>query len=105
MSDDPTAETETKPSPTDRPNEPATGSEPAGASDDTTDTVLSYLHWGGLLALGVLAVVAGAGLYTSLSAIIDLWVADYYQPFARAGFNFAVLCVAVAGMVALLRRV
>jgi Ni/Fe-hydrogenase subunit HybB-like protein len=69
------------------------------------ETVLAYLSWGGLVALGILAVVAGIGLYTSLSAVIDVWVADRFQPFARIGLNFAVLCVAIAGMVALLRRV
>ncbi|WP_178916540.1 hypothetical protein [Natronomonas gomsonensis] len=68
------------------------------------ETVLAYLSWGGLVALGILAVVAGIGLYTSLSAVIDVWVADRFQPFARIGLNFAVLCVSIAGMVALLRR-
>jgi Ni/Fe-hydrogenase subunit HybB-like protein len=73
--------------------------------DVDVETVLAYLSWGGLVALGILAVVAGIGLYTSLSAVIDVWVADRFQPFARIGLNFAVLCVAIAGMVALLRRV
>jgi hypothetical protein len=82
-------------------------SEDGGSSGPDVDAgaVLSYLQWGGLVALAILAVVAGVGLYTSLSAIIETWVADYYQPFARAAFNFAVLLVAVAGMFALLRRV
>lgn len=75
-----------------------------GRSRVDAEAVARYLRWGGLLALGVLAVVAAAGLYGSLSAIIDVWVADRYQPFARALFNFGVLCVAAAGIVVLLRR-
>jgi len=75
-----------------------------GRSRVDAEAVASYLRWGGLLALGVLAVVAAAGLYGSLSAVIDVWVADRYQPFARALFNFGVLCVAAAGIVVLLRR-
>jgi Ni/Fe-hydrogenase subunit HybB-like protein len=68
------------------------------------NTVLTYLIWGGVVALGILSVVAGIGLYTSLSAVIDVWITDRFQPFARIGLNFAVLCVALAGIVALARR-
>lgn len=68
------------------------------------ETVVTYGQWGAVLALGILAVVAAAGLYGSLSAIIDVWIADRYQPFARAIFNFGVLCVAAAGIVVLVRR-
>lgn len=82
-----------------------TAEEPPKGPDIDVETVLAYLSWGGLVALGILAVVAGIGLYTSLSAVIDVWIADRFQPFARIGLNFAVLCVAIAGMVALLRRV
>jgi hypothetical protein len=85
----------------------ATGSAPAAADGPDVDvaTVVTYLQWGGLVALAILAVVAGIGIYTSISAIIDVWVAEYYQPLARAAFNLAVLCVAVAGIFVLLRRV
>lgn len=69
------------------------------------DTVVTYLQWGGLVALALLALVAGVGIYTSIAAIIDVWVAGYYQPLARAVFNLAVLCVAVAGMFSLLGRI
>lgn len=68
------------------------------------DRVVDYVQWGGLLALALLAVIAGAGLYSSLSSIIDVWVARQYQPLARAAFNFAVLCVALAGIVGVLGR-
>ena len=69
-----------------------------------TGTVLGYLQWGVLVALGLLAVVAAVGLYTSLSSIIDVWVGDRFQPVARAVFNFAVLCVAGVGIGLMLRR-
>lgn len=81
--------------------------------DDRVDTVYgidserlaTYFRWGILFVLGVVILVAGSGLYSSLGAVIDVWVADRYQPFARAGLNFALLCAAVAGVVATLRRV
>jgi len=67
--------------------------------------VITYLLWGGVIALGVLAVVAAAGLYGSLTSIVDVWIGDRYQPFARAVLNFGVLCVAAAGIAVLVRRV
>ena len=75
-------------------NEPAIGGE----------TVVAYLGWGALVTFAILGVVAGAGLYGSLGAIIDVWVAPQYQPIASAGVNLAVLCVAGVGIVLALRR-
>jgi hypothetical protein len=69
-----------------------------------TERVGTALRWGVLFVLGIVILVAGAGLYSSLGSIIDIWIADRYQPFARAGVNFALLCGAVAGVVATLRR-
>ena len=66
-------------------------------------TLRSFLKLGAIVAFVLLAVVAGVGLYTSLGAVIDVWVGDRFQPVARAVFNFAVLCVAGVGVVALLR--
>jgi len=66
--------------------------------------VLSYLRYGTLAVAAVVALVAGAGLYASLGSIVDVWVADRYQPIARAGLNLVVLCVAVGGALAVLRR-
>ncbi|MFT4885015.1 MAG: hypothetical protein ACI8U4_002534 [Natronomonas sp.] len=82
----------------DRPNGQGRG------PDIDVDTAVGYLMWGALVGLGILAVVATAGLYGSLSAIIDVWVARRYQPFARSALNFAVLCVAAAGIVVIARR-
>jgi hypothetical protein len=83
---------------------PDTEDDSSRGPDIDVDAVVGYLMWGALVALGVLAAVATAGLYGSLSAIIDVWVASRYQPFARSALNFAVLCVAAAGIVAIARR-
>ena len=66
--------------------------------------VTTYLLWGAIAGLAVLAVVAAAGLYTSLSSLIDVWIGDRYRPLASAVLNFAVLCAAAAGIAVLLRR-
>ena len=68
------------------------------------ETVGTYLRWSGLAAFALLAVVAGVGLYTSIGAVIDVWIGDRFQPIASAVFNFAVLCIAAVGVVVLLRR-
>lgn len=84
------------------------GEEPTagGAGDPPVDvaTAVTYLLWGAVAALALLALVAVVGLYTSLSEVIAVWVAPRYRPPARAALNFAVLCASVAGVVALLRR-
>lgn len=87
--------------------ESGTGSDASSAgagSDFEVETVVAYLQWGTLAALLVLAFVAAVSIYTSLSTAIDLWVSQPYRPFVDAGFNLAVLCVSLAGVAALLRR-
>ncbi|MFQ3319624.1 MAG: Ni/Fe-hydrogenase subunit HybB-like protein [Natronomonas sp.] len=82
-------------------------SKPTAPSPDSAvdvETVVTYLKWGAVLGLSLLAAIAVVGLYTSLSSIIDIWVARRFQPFARAALNFGVLCAAVAGVFAVLRR-
>ena len=80
--------------------EPADGRAP----DIDAEGVRQYLRWGALVGFALLAVVAGVGLYTSIGAVIDVWIGDRFQPIASAVFNFAVLCVAAIGVVVLLRR-
>ncbi len=79
------------------------GEEQRGSRLDAAG-VTTYIRWGGLFALGLLVVVSTARLYGSLSAVVDIWVASRYQPFANAALNFGVLCAATAGIVVLLRR-
>jgi hypothetical protein len=88
--------------PDERSREPPEDSAPG--PDIDVDTVVTYLMWGALIGLGLLAAIATAGLYGSLSSIIDVWVARRYQPFARSALNFAVLCLAAAGIVVIARR-
>ena len=88
----------------DRDADDATGAPPERGSGLDAGRLSTYLLWGTIAALGVLAVVAAAGLYGSLSSIIDVWIGDRYQPFASAVLNFAVLCAAAAGIALGLRR-
>lgn len=70
-----------------------------------TERIVTSLQWVLLLVLLIVVLVAGAGFYSSLGAIIDVWVASEYQPIARAGVNLGILCAAVGGVVAILRRI
>lgn len=76
----------------------------ATGPDIEADVAVEYLLWGAVLVSGIFAIVAAAGLYSSLSATIDVWVVEQYQPPVRAAFNLVVLCLGVAGVVAALRR-
>lgn len=101
----PGGERQSEAEPDERQQQPEQGS---SDSDTTlgmdTERIGTAFRWGVLFVLGIVILVAGAGLYSSLGSIIDLWIADRYQPFARAGINFALLCGAVAGVVATLHR-
>ena len=87
----------------------STGEESGEPADERApnvgaEGVRQYLRWGALVGFALLAVVASVGLYTSIGAVIDVWIGDRFQPIARAVFNFAVLCVTAIGVAALLRR-
>jgi len=83
------------------PSRPSVGaSQPRGGDR----SIRTYLLWAALLTLGVMVVVATAGLYSSLSSVITVWIGDRYRPIARAVLNFGVLCVAAAGIAVILRR-
>ncbi len=88
----------------DRPEPPSGSGENPRALGLEKERIVTALQWGVLLGFGLLILVAGGGLYSSLGSIIDIWVADRYQPIARAGVNLAILCAAVGGVVATLRR-
>jgi len=64
----------------------------------------SYLVWGAVAVLFVFAVVAMAGLYSSVGRVIDIWIAPDYQPLFRAGFNLAVVLACATGLSVLVRR-
>jgi len=52
-----------------------------------------------LLATFVLvALFAALGFYSQVGRAIEIWVADAYQPIAKATVNLALLLIAVAGV-------
>ena len=91
--------------------EPATttgersGEEERSALDEfDTDRATRLLRWAGVVVLAVTAAVALAGFYNGVTGTIRVFVADPYQPAYRAGFNLALLLVALAGIGLLVRR-
>ncbi len=87
---------------------------PSEPTDDATTTTeesssnrpqaITALQWVGIAAFALFALLAGIGLYRSLGAIVSLWIADRYQPIANLLVNVAVLAVALAGLIAVLRQ-
>lgn len=71
---------------------------------DDPDDARRYLMWTAVALLALLAVVATFRVYTSASAAIARFVAYEYRALFQAAFNLAVLLLAVAGIVTLLRR-
>ena len=86
--------------------EPTTEATDDGPSlSDRSEKLPTYLVWGAVAVLFVLAVVATAGLYSSVGRVIDIWIAPDFQPLFRAAFNLAVVLACAAGLSVLLRRV
>lgn len=71
-----------------------------------TDELVSreYLLKGALIVLGVIAVAALFGFYSSMMAVINEWVARRFQPIFKAVFNLVVLLVAGIGISLILRK-
>ncbi len=82
--------------------------EPTQTDDATSqfgsDQLRTIVQWTGILFAGLFVLIGGIGIYRSLGSIIDIWVASQYQPFARLLTNLAVVSIAGAGLVVLLRR-
>ena len=82
----------------------------AGASESSTGilddprTVRRYLMWTAVALLAILAIVATFRIYTSVSTAIARFVTYEYRALFQAAFNLAVLLLAVAGIISLLRR-
>lgn len=68
------------------------------------DAVARYLQWGALVGFVILGIIAATGLYTSAGRVIEVWVAQRYQPVVRTVFNASLLLVAAAGASAVLSR-
>lgn len=79
-------------------NQTDASTEQSGESEDADVDVSHYIYLGALGVLVVLAVVGLFGFYTSATEVIDVWVAQQYQPIFRAVFNLVVLLAAAAGI-------
>lgn len=77
---------------------------PDPAEDDDADATLgsrirTFLNYGLLAGLLILALVAVVGVYTAVSSAISIWVTREWRPLFRAAFNLVVLLLAGAGIV------
>jgi hypothetical protein len=75
------------------------------AESDLNSAMKRYAIWGAFGLLSIVAVVATVGLYTSVSAAIDVWISSDYQPVFRALFNLVVVLVCALGLSVLIRRI
>ena len=75
-----------------------------GQSADRSRDVRTYLYWGALAGLALLAAAATLQLYASASRAIRIWVAPDFQPVFVAAFNVVVLLVVGIGISVVLRR-
>lgn len=95
----------------------AAGSDPAAESDGGGDpprpsgqrglpdgSAATYLYWGLLVALGLLALLALFRFYTSASRAIAVWIAPSFEPVLLAAFNLAVLLAACVGISLVVRE-
>ena len=80
--------------------------DPTVGQPNSTNTrdMRSYLYWGALVGLGLLAAGATLQLYGSASRAIRIWVAPDFQPVFVAAFNLVVLLVAAIGISIVLKR-
>ncbi|GAA0192842.1 hypothetical protein [Halobaculum roseum] len=123
----PTADgsSDTEPAPTEREAPPAgsgaTASVDGGAATESVDrgeptetadrgagvgdSVTRYVNYLVLVALVVLALVAGIQFYGAVSRTINQWVVAEYRSLFHGAFNLAVLLVAAAGISVQIRRV
>lgn len=62
------------------------------------------LQGGAVVVLGLLATWATFQAYASASAAIGIWISEDFVPIFEAAFNVAVVLVALAGIVWLVRR-
>ncbi|AZQ15436.1 hypothetical protein [Halorubrum sp. PV6] len=71
----------------------------------STDRLRGIIDRVGLVALLLLALIAGWGFYTQAGRAIRTWLDPAYQPIALAAFNLVVLLVALAGVAHQLYRI
>lgn len=75
------------------------------AHDGRSRDVVRYVNYLVLVALVVLALVAGIQFYGAVSRTINQWVTAEYRSLFHGAFNLAVLLIAAAGISWQVRRV
>ncbi len=66
--------------------------------------VVSYLEWGAVVSLGLVALVAVFRFYFAASRAISVWISPDFEPLFQAAFNLVVLLLAATGIVVFARR-
>lgn len=70
----------------------------------SADSLRGILDRLALVALALLALIAGWSFYSHTGTAIRTWIDPAFQPIALAAFNLAVLFIALAGVAHQLRR-
>jgi len=103
-------ETDAASTPNDRNSETDLGSNRGTGSSPqfdrfTTEYLRGVIDRVGLVALLLLALIAGWSFYSQTGTAIRTWLDPAYQPIVLAAFNLAVLFVALAGVAHQLSRI
>ncbi|WP_348611740.1 hypothetical protein [Halobaculum rarum] len=114
---DPTVSTRDAPTGADAGEDPASDGRAGDTSAGTGDALASdadsgrsrdmvrYVNYLVLVALVVLALIAGIQFYGAVSRTINQWVTAEYRSLFHGAFNLAVLLIAAAGISRQVRRV
>ncbi|WP_338728952.1 hypothetical protein [Haladaptatus sp. DJG-WS-42] len=70
----------------------------------SVDDLPTYLYWGALVGLALLAAIATLQFYFSVGRIISIWVARDYQPVFQAVFNLIILLLTGIGISLIVTR-
>lgn len=88
-------------------NQESTTEQSTDTSEDATGRSrepTTYVQWGGLIALLLLALIALVRFYASATEAISIWITQEYVPIFQAGFNLVVLLLAAIGISLLVRQ-
>lgn len=75
-----------------------------GSDRDTKEKMIKYLYVGSGVIIFLFGAFATIGLYQSVMQVIDIWVAEDFEPVFSALFNLVVVLLAVLGLSLLIRR-
>jgi hypothetical protein len=66
--------------------------------------LVSYLEWGAIVGLGLVALMAVFRFYFAASRAISVWISPDFEPVFQAAFNLVVLLLAATGIIVFARR-